>query len=492
MTEKPTYEELEHRVKELEMKASERDQTEAKFLESEQRFRILFKNMPIPTYTWRLAGQDLVLTDFNDAAESITHQGIADFVGSTALEMYKDFPEVLADFRRCLSGETVIERQMPYQLRTTGEKKFLNVKYAFVPPDSVLVHTEDITARVEAERKLKESFDLLEKRVKERTAELAEAVESLKQEISHREQAEKALRESEERYRLVIERTSDLVSITTFTSAPSYIYVSPSHSAILGYRSEDLLGKCPFDFIHPDDVERLIPLLGSYLNAKPEEPFITNEQGPTERIVYRLKDGWGNWRYLETTGDMLAEDFILFVSRDVTKRVKTEEELKNARDELEQKVKARTQELEIKTKGLEEANAALRVLLGVRDKERIELQDKMLFNVKQLAEPYLEKLKLSGLSEKQKVYLDILESSLNEIISPVSRDLALRHGNFTPSEIHIANLIKYGKSTKEIADILSLSMRTIETHRRNIRRKLGIKNTKMNLRSYFLNSSGSV
>ena len=166
----------------------------------------------------------------------------------------------------------------------------------------------------------------------------------------------------------------------------------------------------------------------------------------------------------------------------------TEEKLRQARDELEQKVKERTKEIEIKTKDLEEANAALRVLLEIRDKEKVELQNKMLFNVKQLAEPYLKKLKDSGLSEKQRIYLDILESSLNEIISPVSRDLALRHASFTPSEIHIANLIKYGKPTKEIADILSLSMRTIETHRRNIRLKLGIKNKKINLRSYLLNS----
>jgi len=57
----------------------------------------------------------------------------------------------------------------------------------------------------------------------------------------------------------------------------------------------------------------------------------------------------------------------------------------------------------------------------------------------------------------------------------------------TPAEIQISNLIKQGKTTKEIADLLNLSDRTIETHRKNIRRKIGIRNKSENLRTHLLN-----
>jgi two-component system sporulation sensor kinase A len=63
--------------------------------------------------------------------------------------------------------------------------------------------------------------------------------------------------EMDRRYRLISEKTSDLISITTFSPTPTYVYVSPSHKSLLGYDSKDLLGKCPFDMIHPEDVERI-------------------------------------------------------------------------------------------------------------------------------------------------------------------------------------------------------------------------------------------
>jgi len=96
-------------------------------------------------------------------------------------------------------------------------------------------------------------------------------------------------------------------------------------------------------------------------------------------------------------------------------------------------------------------------------------------------------LKNSELDEKQKGYLNILGSSLEEIVLPLSRDLAVSETNLTPSEVRIANLIKLGKSSKEIAESLNLSIKTIESHRRNIRTKLGIEKKKTNLRSYLLN-----
>jgi DNA-binding CsgD family transcriptional regulator len=75
---------------------------------------------------------------------------------------------------------------------------------------------------------------------------------------------------------------------------------------------------------------------------------------------------------------------------------------------------------------------------------------------------------------------------LNEILSPFIKSMASRYANFTPKEIQIADLMKKGKTTKEISQILNLSPRTIDIHRYNIRKKLNINKKKVNLQSYLL------
>ena len=90
------------------------------------------------------------------------------------------------------------------------------------------------------------------------------------------------------------------------------------------------------------------------------------------------------------------------------------------------------------------------------------------------------------MTEKQKAYLSILESNLKEVVLPFTRSLHAMFMNLTHSEIQIANLVKHGMTTKEISEMLNLSTKTVEFHRNNIRKKIGIKNTKTNLRSYLL------
>ncbi len=168
---------------------------------------------------------------------------------------------------------------------------------------------------------------------------------------------------------------------------------------------------------------------------------------------------------------------------------KANEELKAEiaeRNQAEEALREREEELEIKTNSLEEVNTALRVLLKRRDEDRTELEEKTLFNVKELVVPFLERLKKSRLDPKQLSYIDILESNLNNIISSFARTLSTKYLNLTPTEIHVANLIKEGKSTKEIGEVMVLSPRTIETHRKNMRRKLGLEKRKGNLRSHLL------
>jgi len=90
------------------------------------------------------------------------------------------------------------------------------------------------------------------------------------------------------------------------------------------------------------------------------------------------------------------------------------------------------------------------------------------------------------LTPTQDVYLNILKSNLVDILSPFLRNLAIRHSGLTPKEIEVGNLVKEGKNTKEIADLLNTTKRAVEFHRHSLRKKLGLKNTKANLRSYLM------
>jgi DNA-binding CsgD family transcriptional regulator len=124
--------------------------------------------------------------------------------------------------------------------------------------------------------------------------------------------------------------------------------------------------------------------------------------------------------------------------------------------------------------------------LDKRIDDKKETADNLLTNVKELIVPYLEKIKKTKLDEQQKVILSIIESNLNEITSPFARKMSQTYLNLTPVEIKVANLIRHGNNSKEIAELMSLSSRTIYNHRKNIRKKLGLENRKTNLRSHLL------
>jgi DNA-binding CsgD family transcriptional regulator/ligand-binding sensor protein len=146
----------------------------------------------------------------------------------------------------------------------------------------------------------------------------------------------------------------------------------------------------------------------------------------------------------------------------------------------------RTNELKIEKSNIEEVNIALRVLLDKRYEDKKEMEDNILTNVKNMIVPYFDKIRRTKSNSQQNAYLNIMESNLEEITSKFARKIAITNLNLTPTEIQIANMIRLGNSSKEIADIMNISKRTIDAHRRNIRKKLGLDKKRANLRSYLL------
>ena len=146
-------------------------------------------------------------------------------------------------------------------------------------------------------------------------------------------QAEKKLKKSEELYQLIAENTNDIISLTTFNLHPLYTYISPSVKVNIGYEPEELLGKSPFEFIHPDDKKRLFPILKNYVNAKIKKLLTGKELPATKRIEFRFKDKEGNWRDFQSTGNIVGNQ-LLFITRDINESKKAEEALSKSQQEF--------------------------------------------------------------------------------------------------------------------------------------------------------------
>ena len=161
----------------------------------------------------------------------------------------------------------------------------------------------------------------------------------------------------------------------------------------------------------------------------------------------------------------------------------------SCRDMTEQKqtmdiLKDNERQLMTQSETLKETNAALRVLLKQREDDKREMEDIFVSNIKEMILPYVQKMQKDKMEMRHKAYLDIIAANLNEIMAPFLN--RIRQLNFTPKEIEVASLIKDGKTTKEIAEIMGVATSAIDSHRNNIRTKLGLINKDVNLRSFLM------
>jgi DNA-binding CsgD family transcriptional regulator len=160
-------------------------------------------------------------------------------------------------------------------------------------------------------------------------------------------------------------------------------------------------------------------------------------------------------------------------------------ELKLAQEEL----KTHKAILEERNQSLEEVNIALKVIIEQREKDKADTERHFLAHLRTLVLPYINKLKAGNLGRRDRTLLDIVESQLNEVITPMIQRLDNAGVILTPQEMQVAALVKEGKSTAEIADVLFISEATVSFHRKNLRTKLGLKNRQTNLRSFLLSMS---
>ena len=288
-----------------------------------------------------------------------------------------------------------------------------------------------------------------------------------------------ALAISEERYRTLVETMGD--GLSEIDENQITTYANDMLCKMWGRTQKEIIGKKVVVFLDQENKKILKGQLEKRRKGK-RTPY---------EIVWTKKDGtklptiMTPTPYFDINGNFKGSFAII---TDISKHKKEQQILEQAHDKLEGRVAQRTHELEEKTQRLEEVNTALRVLLKKREEDKNRLEERMLLNIRELVLPYIEKMRDYDYTNRQKTCLDIIESTLDDIVSPFLHKISLKYLKLTPSEIQVANLVKHGNSTKEIAEILNLSSQTIEFYRKNIRKKMGITNKSVNLRTYLIST----
>ena len=285
--------------------------------------------------------------------------------------------------------------------------------------------------------------------------------------VTARKRGEKYLRESEQKYRLLVENLPGIVY--KGYKDWSADFVDEKIEALTGYSMNEFNSRRMkwSDLIVEED---LAGMRESFIKALKTDKSYARE--------YRIKTRREDILWIQERAMILCDqkgeiDYVSGVFFDITEQKKAQEALRRSEAELLQK-----------SRHLEEVNAALSVLLKRREEDKNDLEEKILANVKELVLPYIEKLKNSRLRSEQMTLVGILESNMREVFSPFVTRLSSRFLSLTPTEIKVASLIKDGKTSKEIAVLLNASENTIRSHRFHVRSKLDLKNKKVNLRSY--------
>lgn len=279
---------------------------------------------------------------------------------------------------------------------------------------------------------------------------------------------------------LLERETLDVLLSRMFFMSPSLMAVSRLKDHVLldvnhrfirftGYYREEIIGRSisELNILDRKDCERIYQFLKT-------QGSIYNEE-----VEYRTKsDNIRVCIYSAELIDACGEKLVLNIQHDITER-------KHAQNALEQKKK----ELIKRLKDLEEANTALRVFSKRRNEDRKNLEARLQQNINELVIPYIKQLQHYNLDERGKCYLSILESNLEDIVSPFLNNISSAYKNLTPTEIRVAGMVRGGMTSKNIAALLGITAGTVDTHRNNIRKKLGLKNGKTNLRSCLLSIS---
>jgi PAS domain S-box-containing protein len=292
------------------------------------------------------------------------------------------------------------------------------------------------------------------------------AIETL-QDITERRLAEQGIRASEARFRRLFESANDAIFIV---KDGRIIDCNQKALDLFNASRKFILGLAPMA-LSPE--------------KQPNGASSEDEVDRRNSIVLQNVPQLFEWRFLRKDGSQFDAEVsltrfwvsdsphALAIVRDIT-----------ARNKMIQTIKTRETELDDKRRYLEKVNQALKAALDHREVEKRAVEENMLINLKRFVFPYIEELGKCQISTDAQAYLNIIETNLNDIVSRLPRTVFSKYIDLTPTEIRIADFIRDGKNSKEMAHLMGLSPSSVQWHRKNIREKLGLTNKKVNLYAY--------
>ena len=303
--------------------------------------------------------------------------------------------------------------------------------------------------------------------VDKRTAELVEENAQLRREIEEHKLAEKELIRSKENFKTLTENAND--GIILVAGSGKIIYANSCFGQLAGYRVDELL-QCAIETlidveergVHLERLQRRLD--GELLPIRYESKLITKSGHAVPVDVTASKIIWHE------------QPACMLIVRDISSQKQTEAELIREQVILENRVKERTKELV-------ETNQALSVLARNIDQKRERGQEKILKTINSKILPIIEQFQENKTFEKHRAEIDVLKAYLSEMTAN-SKDEPGVIFILSNAELRIATMIKNGFSSPEIARLLSISLDTVKTHRKHIRRKLNLSNSKINLTTY--------
>ncbi len=229
--------------------------------------------------------------------------------------------------------------------------------------------------------------------------------------------------------------------------------------------------------VSPVEIARRIPPLENLLYI--QKPFHSHE---IRQFAAALSAKWQAERELRATNTRLEEQ-VETRTRELALTIEALEKSNQQYRRAAQGLQAAEAELRTKADDLAGSNLALQQMMAREKEIQRQVEDKVLFTVHEMVEPYLKKLHATSLDEAQQSFIKIVEDNLQEITAPFMKGLAQRYFRLTPDEIQIVNLIRQGKTTIQIAKALNTSKRNIDFYRDRIRQKMGIKNSRASLKT---------
>jgi PAS domain S-box-containing protein len=278
--------------------------------------------------------------------------------------------------------------------------------------------------------------------------------------ITRRKEAEEALRSSEELYRSFFRNNHAVMLLID----PDKTTIEDANPAACDY----------YGWSHKELVKRRIDEINTLNEEEVAAEIRLARSEKRNHFFFKHRLANGKIRDVEVySGPISMKGRILLYSiiHDITERRHAEEALAAERHQLA------------------EINTALRVLLHNREEDQKEMEEKICTNIHKLVLPPMEKLRNLNLNNAQAECLDMVAANLQQITSPFLKNLAACFASFTRREIQVANMIKEGRTSKEIANTFNMSTRSVEFHRDNIRRKLGLNRKKSSLYTFLLNLS---